>query len=283
MSDVPLFWTKEYAKLHGEDHCLLTTKVGLIPLSRAGSNILRSPGRATFGGIWGVPDLDFRVTSELVRDLRNYDSGFTEIKISFPPAYFHPEVFESQVRYFDTNCDRKITETNFHINVSNRLLISKGNRKKLRQFSEQGGQVIRLDSYEWRDLYDLLYANRARRGVNLSMSWDVFEKGLRELPDKFEAWGAKLNDELIGGALTVEIDEKTLYVLFWGDSLLGREISVVASICERLVGHCISRNYNVLDLGISSVDGVLDQNLARFKKNLGAVISSKPIFTLSIP
>ena len=115
------------------------------------------------------------------------------------------------------------------------------------------------------------------------MSWEVFEKGLQELPQKIVAWGAYLQNQLVGGALTIEIDKDTLYVLFWGDTLLGRDVSVVASICEKLVNHCITHDYLVLDLGISSVDGVLDENLARFKINLGAVSTSKPIFSLIIP
>jgi hypothetical protein len=115
------------------------------------------------------------------------------------------------------------------------------------------------------------------------MPWHVFERGLDERPDVFTVWGATLGKEIVGGALTVEISDDTLYVLFWGDTLLGREYSVVASICEKLVEFCRSKNYKVLDLGISSVDGLLDENLARFKSNLGAIQTEKPILTVKFP
>jgi hypothetical protein len=115
------------------------------------------------------------------------------------------------------------------------------------------------------------------------MPWHIFERGLIDQPDAFTIWGATLESEFVGGALTVEVNSYSLYVLFWGDTLLGRNISVVASICEKLIEFCISRNYKVLDLGISSVDGLLDENLAKFKVNLGAVQTTKSILTLRIP
>jgi hypothetical protein len=36
-------------------------------------------------------------------------------------------------------------------------------------------------------------------------------------------------------------------------------------------------------LGISSVDGLLDENLAKFKVNLGAVQTTKTILTVRFP
>jgi hypothetical protein len=115
------------------------------------------------------------------------------------------------------------------------------------------------------------------------MPWHIFERGLIDRPDAFTIWGATLGSEFVGGALTVEVDSNTLYVLFWGDTLLGRDISVVGSICEKLIEFCTSRNYQVLDLGISSVDGLLDESLANFKVNLGAVQTIKPILTVKFP
>ena len=283
MSDIPLFWRKEYANLHDGEHIILPTESGLVTLSRAGTEVLKSPGRATFGGFWRSGNSLFQISHNLIRELREYDPVLTEFRVSFPPTYFRPDVFESQINFFNSNCTRKVIESNYHIDIHERGSVSKGNRKKQRQFSEKGGEVVQLESRKWKSLYELLFENRARRGVKLSMTWEVFEKGLQELPQKIVAWGAYLQNQLVGGALTIEIDKATLYVLFWGDTLLGRDVSVVASICEKLVNHCVTNDYQVLDLGISSVDGVLDDNLARFKTNLGAVSTSKPIFSLIIP
>ena len=283
MTIVPLFWTREYSKIHDGEHQIVETDSGLISLGRAGAESLKSPGRATFGGFWTEPNKSFSYTVQTVTQLIAYSNKSVQIRISFPPSYFHPEIFEEQVSFFKARSKTFVSESNFHIVVDHRNDVSKGNRKKQRQFKERGGSVSQVPKANWRLIYDLLVENRLRRGVELSMPWHVFERGLVERPDVFTVWGATLGVEFVGGALTVEISDDTLYVLFWGDTLLGRELSVVASICEKLVEFCRSKNYKVLDLGISSVDGLLDENLARFKSNLGAIQTAKPILTVKFP
>jgi hypothetical protein len=283
MTIVPLFWTYEYSKIHDGEHQLIETESGLLPVGRAGSEILKSPGRATFGGFWSESSRAFTYTKKTVCQLKTYSDTSSQIRISFPPSYFHPEIFQEQISYFSAKCTSLIPESNFHIVVENRNDVSKGNRKKQRQFTERGGSVSQVKKPDWHIVYELLVENRLRRGVALSMPWHIFERGLVDRPDVFTLWGATLGLDFVGGALTVEINSNTLYVLFWGDTLLGRDLSVVASICETLVEFCRSRNYQVLDLGISSVDGVLDENLAKFKINLGAVQTSKPILTVRFP
>jgi len=251
-------------------------------VGRAVSETLKSPGRATFGGFWIEPNKTFKYTEQTVRQLKAYSEVSSQIRITFPPSYFHPEVFQEQVSYFTNKCYSLITETNFHIVVEHRNDVSKGNRKKQRQFCERGGSVSQVEKPDWHSVYKLLVENRLRRGVQLSMPWHIFERGLVDRPDDFTIWGATLGSEFVGGALTVAINSNTLYVLFWGDTLLGRNLSVVASICETLIEFCIDKNYRVLDLGISSIDGLLDENLAKFKINLGAVQTSKTSMTVNL-
>lgn len=282
MMGVPLFWTRGYSKIHDGEHHIIETESGLLPVGRAGAQTLKSPGRATFGGFWTELSGGFSYAEKSISQLIAYSNKSNQIRISFPPSYFHPEIFEDQVSFFRATCDSYISESNFHIEVNQRSDVSTGNRKKQRQFSERGGSVSQIPQADWRLIYNLLVENRLRRGVELSMPWSVFVRGLAELPDFFTAWGATLGMEYVGGALTVKISEDTLYVLFWGDTLLGRELSVAASICEKLVEFCRSKNYKVLDLGISSVDGLLDKSLARFKVNLGAIQTAKPIMTIKL-
>jgi hypothetical protein len=283
MTNVPLFWTSEYSNIHDGEHQLIETESGLLPVGRAGSKILKSPGRATFGGFWIEPNSVFTYTEKTVQQLKAYSETSSQIRLSLPPEYFHPEVFEEQISFFTRKCSALIAESNFHIVVRHRNDVSKGNRKKQRQFSERGGLVSQVEKPHWHNIYKLLVDNRLRRGVKLSMPWHIFERGLANRPDVFTIWGATLGSEFVGGALTVELDSNALYVLFWGDTLLGRDLSVVASICEKLIEFCFSRNYQVLDLGISSVDGLLDENLAKFKVNLGAVQTTKTILTVRFP
>jgi hypothetical protein len=278
----PLFWTREYANLHCDSHKILNFGSGVIAVSSDDSTIIKSPGRATFGGIWSDYPLTENEFSQFLTQFRGNFPHSSQLQISLPPEYFWPEIFLPQSYLLSQINSHSYFEVNFHIDINSKIDISKGNRKKQRQFIESKGDVRIASKSSWREIYNLLSENRLRRGVNISMPWEIFEKSLLTLPKSFQLWQASVDKNIIGAALTVKIDEKTLYVLFWGDSLQGRQMSVVASISKHLIEYCKQNFINILDLGISSVNGEIDENLARFKRNLGAIESKKHIYSVSL-
>jgi len=280
--EIPLFWSTDYSSLHRGGHHLLKTSLGILPIGQNSNDSVKSPGKATFGGFWSEnPNLP-QDWNEAKIQIRNEYSNATVLSINFPPSYFHPEIFSPQVSFFRRNARSMVDEVNFHIDITSHRRVSHGNRKKERQFKEMGGVIFVADREYWSKAYSLLKDNRARRGLEFSMTWEIFERNLMVLPEVFTVWGARLNDELIGAALTVKIDSDVLYVLYWGDSLIGRQYSVVASLCSELVDFCRSSDFVKLDLGISSVQGILDTNLARFKANLGACETLKSTISVSL-
>jgi hypothetical protein len=207
--------------------------------------------------------------------------------ISFPPAYFHPEIFDGQASALLDLGANVVVETNSTIGVSPSRHdspmegFSRGNRKRVRAFTDLGGLVRRAAESELNAAFDLLKANRERRGVQLSIDREKFLKLATTQPNLYRCWLAIADSQLMGAALTVELDEKSTYVLYWGDSLRGREVSVSASICLYLLVTVASEGKAFLDLGISSNAGQVDEGLLRFKSNLGAETYSQFRFSLS--
>ena len=212
-----------------------------------------------------------KVFSELFRRFPNHHWEF-----SFPPAYFCPEVFSAQASALERFGVSETIETNSTISITpeNHVLpqdgFSRGNKKRVRAFDAMGGIVRRAHHSELESAFNLLKANRMRRGVELSMDKTKFQELIVSASNSHRCWLAKANSELMGVALTVEISDKVTYVLYWGDSIAGREVSVTASLCRYLVGNAALEGKSFLDLGISSADGQVDEGLLRFKDNLGA-------------
>lgn len=278
---IPLFWTSEYSQIHDNEHQILKIQEVFVPLSNPMNGVLRSPGRATFGGFWSLKKLDqihIRKALDKLYDLR---PTTREFHLVLPPTYFQKEIFDPQRVFFHGVSFSRIIDINFHIDLHSNYITSKGNRKKMRQFREQGGVVVQSDSSDWEACYQLLVNNRARRGVKLSMSWDIFKKSLEQLPLQIKLWKAVVKNMIVGCAVTVRISQDSLYVLFWGDNEYGRSLSAVASICDSLLVLAKSENVRYLDLGISSVEGILDPGLARFKSNLGAIQGQKITYKIS--
>jgi hypothetical protein len=284
----PFFWSQEFQG---------TTELGQIaktasPFDRphtAGFSVqgdmLHIPYQATFGG-WidergapSDPDTSVEATTQLLRI-----TGVSSCRITFPPAYFCDGGFEPQRASLAAYASEEIIETNHHINIdplSSELDFSRGNRKRIRALAETGAYAAEVEPSRITMAYQLLHENRQRRGVKLSMTESKFVNCLKRIPHKFELFEIRNGDEMLAAAYVVDIHKDVSYVLYWGDSVEGRRASAVASMAQHLTSLSRKRGKKILDLGISSVEGQLDEGLSRFKVNLGAKTSPKS--TLLIP
>ncbi len=243
---------------------------------------LKSPGRATFGGIWistGIPTDTYFVN--LYRSVFEQLRIVGQIKVTLPPEYFYPEIFLNQSKALGAcGFEKRYSDHNFHIDLSQwtPAMLSKGNRKKIRQFADAGGEIILGSHADFAIAHDILRINRENRGVKISMDREKFIRNLFEFPGNYKTYLAKVKSDVAAVAYVVRVSEQVNYVLFWGDDIKFRHLSPVASLLNHLITVSRDEGCAVLDLGISSVDGVLDDGLARFKTNLGAIETFKATY-----
>jgi len=288
---IPLFWTAKYSQLHRDAHLLYSIKVSNlsgVTFAYSQSDFFRSPGRATFGGFWPSVGNQKVDKENALLAYTNFINEFPlqkEFKIVLPPEIFVPEVFNPQrealLEFQLRNC---IVDINYHVEIENwsRKRLSKGNRKKIRQFMELGGSISYASSRDIIECYEVLVQNRRRREVSLSMTYQDFERSLLLLNDCFSLIRASVHGKIIATAYIVKILPSYWYVLYWGELPEFRSLSPVAAIYDFIVNQSLCNNVEILDLGISTVNGVLDEGLARFKSNLGAVATKKMTLILDL-
>ncbi len=135
---------------------------------------------------------------------------------------------------------------------------------------------------EWASCYELLAETRRRRGVRLSISFDYLMT-LRGIFGRHIAMHRLMHGaDLAGAALVYRVRRDIDYVVAWGDDVRYRPDNVVNVIACQLVGIALAEGVGVIDLGISSVDGVPDDGLIQFKRNLGAVTGLRLNFRLPL-
>jgi hypothetical protein len=242
------------------------------------------PTRAPYGGAWGDPA---EVAGAL--DLFIYSTrstfGCTEFEFVFPPSGFADELFEKQIGYLtDIGATLVCTDLSQGIDVDSwdMSLFSKGNRKKLRQFLEAGGQFRRAKESELPKIFEILRLNRENIGAKLSISLLQLQKSFELMPEQYSAWVVTINEKFAAVAVTVRVKQDYEYVYMWGDNLDFRNFSPTAALCEGLICEMKLLGINFLDLGISSLRGENNENLIRFKSNLGAVSTNKLTLNLQI-
>jgi hypothetical protein len=298
MVNFPLFWNKKYMDLVDE-HVLVVgvNQVGELITCRTEeieslevSNYLTClqtddklvvPARATFGGVY--PAATEHVYKTIYSGLIGYGNP-CKLEIRFPPGYFLPEVFDAQIKIIETIADiTKIEDVSYHIEADtwHSGLLSKGNRKKIRQCKDIGVILKKDDRENIDNVYDLIYQNRLTKGVTPSISQIQLETALRIFPDEYECFSLYLSGELIATAITVMLNSNVRYVYMWADHAEHRTLSPTAMLCEEIVCDARNKGIKVVDLGTASLHGEIDEGLARFKTNLGALATGKHTYVIN--
>jgi hypothetical protein len=287
---IPLFWLKDFELLHKKKSELFDFQVHgeianfSIPYSTQGSKF-KSPGLGTFGGIYASKEVANwpQVWSEFLEATPSY----LEYEIIFPPFYFSPEIFSEQIYACIEKFNPKImVEINQHVNLEDNFaqLLSKGNKKKIRQFQELGGLVRRGVDVDLDRVINVLEESRRFLGVKLSMSRNQIIDSFEKLPNIYSTYIAEVDGSIAAAAIVVRINSEVLYVLYWGDDAVRwRHLSPVAALYTEIFRDARKLNYKFLDLGISSLDGEVNTGLRDFKKNLGCVESPRLKVTFQKP
>ena len=261
----PIFWNPQFSLLNqGQSEIaelidFETNSRITVPFVMSATKF-RSPGIGTFGGLFSekeIPDW-----SQVWLDLLSLNPEISDYEIVFPPEYFMPDIFVNQVMTCVNLFDAQIIlESNQHVLLNNFSTdsISKGNRKKFRQFNEASGEILRGENGNLEKVIDVLEISRKNLGVQLSMSRDQIRAAFEKMPDEYSHYSANV-----------------VYVLYWGD--VGdswKSTSPVVALCLAIAQDCRKKGYSILDLGTSSVDGIVNDGLKKFKENLGAVSTFK--------
>jgi len=298
---IPLFWRCKYAELVGG-----TTQVAGFGINgEIAQNICRNsgpishkfvmlfarsdvgivvPGKATFGGIWTWPVSN----SHLVSMKSCFDGFLDALRVQYsemhmPPEYFFPEVFQAQHEVLqEIGAKVLYTDISYHIDLKSWTIgdMSKGNKKKLRQCQEIDLQTTRLDRSDIGAAYELIEANRLALGVTPSVSLGQMMRMFDDMPDIYESFGTYYGQDLVAAAITVMLTDKIRYVYMWADDVEYRSLSPVVALCNGIVEYSIAKGNLVLDLGTASEFGSINEGLARFKTNLGALASNKITYVI---
>jgi hypothetical protein len=279
--DFPLFWDRNFARGHPYSIIEIVNSTGrrFLLNCQFTEELLLIPGRLTFGGF--LP-LDREVVGkdefrELLDVLRNKISAGLKIQWKLPPQYFLPEIFLSQNEFLASSHFREIVDLNQHINVEawETTHMSKGNQKKIRQCVSAGMTLKKASVDDLSKCYEVLALNREAIGAQVSMNLTEIQDAVTNFPSIYQVKYVEFGEKVAAMCLTVDIEPKVRYVLYWADNLSLRNYSPVAILCKKLVEEARQEGLRFLDLGISSNNGLVNEGLHRFKQNLGAITSIK--------
>ncbi|WP_018343568.1 GNAT family N-acetyltransferase [Cytophaga aurantiaca] len=208
----------------------------------------------------------------------------TSLVIKQAPQCYQTNVWEAIHQALLANgFKEEVNETNQYIVVNTERLfvadIDAQKRRRLNNAKKLGMRVELFDRVETDDWYNVYCNARMDKGFPITISKEDYYS-LSAIPDVYTYAGVFLNDRLIANTVFVRVNKEVLYYFIAASDPAYAELSPTVLLIETLYEKAVQENYTLIDLGISSVDGVLNEGLHQFKKHVGAKDCSKRTYTL---
>ena len=97
-------------------------------------------------------------------------------------------------------------------------------------------------------------------------------------PDHYLLFTVKDGSKIVAMAVSILVNDHILYDFYHADHDDYQGLSPTIMLVEKIYNYCRMKKIRILDLGISSLDGVKNEGLYRFKNRLGAKECSKKVF-----
>jgi hypothetical protein len=284
MTELYIFDTEEYSnavKNQVKPMTFMFDEVDLMVIPSVNEGIFQIGRHSTFAGLYFSGPVGERQIFALIDQMLEWGSrSCKSYRLRIPPQYLEPNLYPCLNHIFLKKGAKISIEKNQHLHISGKdfsFHFSDTNKKIVRRSIAKGIYVNIHDEVS-KDGYNLLKKNRELRGVNLSLSNEELAHQSKFMHGKYVFFECRnLHEKTIAYAVCVKIRSDILYVLYWGEDPEERKNSPVVFLAKSIIDYCIEKKILILDAGISSFNGILDQGLHDFKLRLGFELSPKYI------
>ncbi len=295
-----LFHRTEFFRLHASDTAdkffQLVRKsdasvVGVVSFFADDSGCFVSPRRGTFGGFYTDKAIPITLASEFLDSVIRFlaTMGARKLEITMAPASHAPAMHAiylnlliqrgAVVRTVDLNYDQPVTKLPFIDQIDY------GNKKRVRKAAREGF-VAYAEAFDMlKPVYEVIAENRRRHGLSVSMSVLQLEEMNQRLPGFFHLFSVRSSASpsvLVASAICLRLQPDILYVFYWGEIDGMNTYSPVVMLAAEIYSFCQKNQITLLDAGISTVAGIPNPGLIRFKESLGFRASEKLVVDLPI-
>lgn len=151
--------------------------------------------------------------------------------------------------------------------------MSKAGRKNLHAASRHDFNFYKTDL---ESAYRIIEANRSAMDYPLAMTLKQVAETMDIIPADF--FRLTLDGVDVASAIVFEVAKGIVQVVYWGDLPFSRPMRAMNALAKN-VFEWYSQNrpdIDIVDLGPSSKNGILNEGLARFKLSLGCIETFKP-------
>ncbi len=167
-------------------------------------------------------------------------------------------------------------ETNQAILLENweETALSDNRRKVLKKSIKSGFTFKEVGVELLEQVYSIIHLNRSRKGFPTTMSFLQLQKVVCAFPEYYRLFVVSDSlGNLLSSAVVIKINADISYLFYLGSG--PQELSGNTYMVHQLIKLLQKEQYKLFDLGISSVNGEMNDGLFRFKEGFGSTVSNK--------
>lgn len=258
------------------DQSKLSAAIVFNCIDRKAISLNRSP----FGSIW----MNNEHSKEDLQQFLNFIKtelakiGIRKMQITLPSPIYENAV--SNDLWIAEGFTVLTEETNQHLVVDGDFekRLHQMERRKLKKL--RSGKICFARELPSNDLlsecHDFIDECRQDQGLKINISVEKLKALCFSLEDRYEVFTARSAETLVAAVIACRIDRNHLYYYLPATDYRYRRDSPMVGLVELIYNTCLEEDIQYLDLGISSIDGELQQGLYDFKQRLGAESTHKP-------
>ncbi len=290
-----IFNRPEFYKIHKTElsiYISVTYKnklVGVCHFIEIEKGTLKSPYRGTYGGLSLDKELSFQNIYDIVSQLLNYLKGKKIRSVEIVSEPFSHNLHKSSI-ILNTFLEKGFSIINHEVNhsiiIDEEILVNKMMRNNKKRYNKCLKEDFKFEEvfsqFEIQNIYDLIKENRESNGHKISMSFDQIIEMYNVFPSNLHFFSVSQTGKCVAASICLKINSDVLYVFYWADKSGFESYSPVVFLASGLYEFANKSNFKILDVGTSSLNGIPNLGLIKFKENLGFKISPKLTFKIDI-
>ena len=241
-----------------------------------------SPKHHSFGSVEFARNLPEAVLIGFLNTLEKAveTAGLSGLRLVHYPRAYAPQQTDALLLELSKRGFAIVDEQqNFHLEISEKSFVEglhDSTRRRLSKAKRAGLVAHHWPNPDLDQVLSFLKTSRSAQGYPLAMPADSLRHWLSTTPDDYLVFA--VFDHTVLAALTVAVRMRTdiLYHFLPADNAAYRACSPAILLTECLYTYCQQHQFRLLDLGICVDENRHPKpNLMRFKRNLGAVETSK--------
>lgn len=253
---------------------------GMIHFTIIGEAAVSQP-KGPFGGFEFDPSIDEELFVEFNAfiEIELTNLGVKKIKLVERPEVLVNEVsFEPIETLKQLNYDIVVTDISHYINLEEVNGLAQIHSMERRNFRKALAKNYRwkLESEEaLPEVYSFIERCRSQNNLNVNVTFEDLNRSFNEFPGRYRIFSIRHKGYLTAASITVEVSNNVLYNYLPASDKRFKRDSPMVFLMVSLYKYARSFGYQVLDLGVSSINGKIQTGLAEFKERMGAVICEK--------